>query len=80
MHIHNSIHERIQLLTQFRLVIEKGQFLGSDFTNDETINFYKVDSLFAIMYYSVKDRVINNIEWCDSLAKERQELLTYSIT
>ena len=71
------LEDRILILEQFCMIIEEGIFLGSKIIQDEIINIHKVNSMFAVVHYSTRNRIVNHIDWCKSLSKEQEEVLTF---
>jgi hypothetical protein len=53
------------------MIVEKGIFLGTKYTKTQVINLYRVDSIYAVMYYSLKNRIVTKIDWERELSADQ---------
>jgi hypothetical protein len=67
--------KKIRVIREYEKVFENGVLLAARLVKGEVVNLYKVDSKYAIIYYSPHDSDTREVEWRESLTKELQSMI-----
>ena len=71
--------ERLQIMQEFQVIIEKGIYLECRLGNNQVINLYKIDSHYAVTYYCKKKKLITKIDWHKTLTEEQKNMFSLNV-
>ena len=68
--------ERLRIMREFQLIIEKGIYMGCKIKEDEIANLYRINTHYAITYFCTKKKLITKIEWHKTLSEQQKVMFS----
>lgn len=76
MRMQDLWNKKVRVIREYEKVYEDGVLLATRLVKGEVVNLYKVDSRYAIIYYSPNDSDTREVEWLESLTMELQSMIS----